>query len=77
MGERGGAGDSAPGLANYFTQDYELVAPRHPQEYPMNEGRPVSNKGLDIAVGEYEDHFIEEHVSYSNALHSSLKERGA
>ncbi len=60
-----------------FTQDYEFVALRHPQEYPMNEGRLVSNKGLDIAVGEYEDHFIEEHVSYSNALHSRLKERGA
>lgn len=60
-----------------FTQDYEFVALRHPQEYPMNEGRLVSNKGLDIAVNEYEDHFIEEQVPYSNALHSRLKERGA
>ena len=60
-----------------FTQDYEFVALRHPQEYPFNEGRLVSNKGLDIAVSEYEDHFFEEHVPYSNALHSRLKERGA
>lgn len=60
-----------------FTQDYEFVALRHPQEYPMNEGRLVSNKGLDTAVNEYEDHFIEEQVPYSNALHSRLKERGA
>lgn len=60
-----------------FTQDYEFVALRHPQEYPMNEGSLVSNKGLDIAVNEYEDHFIEEQVPYSNALHSRLKERGA
>ncbi len=60
-----------------FTQDYEFVALHHPQEYPFNEGRISSNKGLDIAASEYEDHFIEEHVAYSNALHSRLKERGA
>src|SRR5215467_12513804 len=60
-----------------FEQDYEFVALRHPTEYPLNEGRLVSNKGLDIAVREYDDHFVEEHVAYSNALHSLLKERGA
>ena len=60
-----------------FTQDYEFVALRHPEEYPFNEGRLVSNKGLDIAVAEYEDHFLEEQVPYSHALHSRLKERGA
>ena len=60
-----------------FEQDYEFVALRHPEEYPLNEGRLVSNKGLSIAVREYDDHFVEEHVAYSNALHSRLKERGA
>jgi coenzyme F420-reducing hydrogenase alpha subunit len=60
-----------------FEQDYEFVALRHPAEYPYNEGRIVSNRGLDIAAQEYEDHFIEEHVAHSNALHSVLKERGA
>jgi sulfhydrogenase subunit alpha len=60
-----------------FEQDYEFVALRHPEEYPFNEGRLVSNKGLNIAVREYDDHFVEEHVAYSNALHSILKERGA
>jgi len=60
-----------------FEQDYEFVALRHPTEYPYNEGRIVSNRGLDIAAQEYEDHFIEEHVAHSNALHSVLKERGA
>jgi coenzyme F420-reducing hydrogenase alpha subunit len=60
-----------------FEQDYEFVALQHPAEYPFNEGRLVSNKGLDIAVQEYEDHFSEEQVPYSNALHSVLKERGA
>ncbi len=58
-------------------RDYEFVALRHPDEYPFNEGRLVSNKGLDIAVREYEQHFSEEHVQHSNALHSVLKERGA
>jgi coenzyme F420-reducing hydrogenase alpha subunit len=57
-------------------QDYEFVALRHPDEYPFNEGRLVSNKSLDIAVREYEEHFIEEHVEHSNALHSVLKARG-
>jgi coenzyme F420-reducing hydrogenase alpha subunit len=60
-----------------FTQEYEFVALRHPDEYPFNEGRLVSNQGLDIAVNEYEDHFLEEQVPYSHALHSRLKERGA
>ena len=60
-----------------FEQDYEFVALRHPNEYPFNEGRLVSNKGLDIAINEYDNHFVEEHVQHSNALHSVLKERGA
>ncbi len=60
-----------------FEQDYEFVALCHPEEYPFNEGRLVSNKGLDIAIREYEDHFVEEHVPYSNALHSVLRDRGA
>lgn len=60
-----------------FDQDYEFVALRHPKEYPFNEGRIVSNKGLDIAVRDYDQHFAEEHVEHSNALHSVLKERGA
>lgn len=60
-----------------FERDYEYVALRHDHEYPMNEGRLVSNKGLNIDIAEYENHFLEEHVSHSNALHSILKERGA
>jgi coenzyme F420-reducing hydrogenase alpha subunit len=60
-----------------FEQDYEFVALRHPDEYAITEGRLVSNKGLDIAIREFEEHSIEEHVPYANALHSRLKERGA
>jgi sulfhydrogenase subunit alpha len=59
-----------------FEQDYLFVALRHPHEYPLNEGRIVSNRGLDIAVGKYEDNFLEEHVEHSNALHSVLKQQG-
>jgi sulfhydrogenase subunit alpha len=55
-----------------FEQDYEFVALRHPDEYPFNEGRIVSSKGLDIAVREYDAHFAEQQVPYSTALHSTL-----
>jgi coenzyme F420-reducing hydrogenase alpha subunit len=59
-----------------FEQDYLFVALRHPEEYPFNEGRLVSNRGLDIGIEEYDSHFVEEHVQYSNALHSILKGHG-
>ncbi len=60
-----------------FEQDYEFVALRHPDEYAFNEGRLVSNRGLDIPLCEYENHFTEEHVPHSNALHSKTKEGSA
>ena len=60
-----------------FEQDYEFVALRHPEEYPLNEGRLVSNRGLDIDVAEYEDQFVESHIKYSNALHSVVRGRGS
>lgn len=60
-----------------FEQDYEFVALSHTQEYPFNEGQIVSNKGLNISAREFDEHFVEEHVAHSNALHSVLKGRGA
>jgi coenzyme F420-reducing hydrogenase alpha subunit len=60
-----------------FEQDYEFVALRHPDEYPLNEGRLVSNRGLDIDAAAYEDHFAEVHVKHSNALHAVIKGRGS
>jgi coenzyme F420-reducing hydrogenase alpha subunit len=51
-------------------QDYDCVSIRHPEEYPMNEGRIVSSDGLDIPMTEYEQHFQERHVRQSTALHS-------
>lgn len=60
-----------------FERDYLFVALRHGGEYPFNEGRIVSNRGLDIAARDYDAHFEEEHVAHSNALHSVLKGSGA
>ncbi|MEK7819315.1 MAG: Ni/Fe hydrogenase subunit alpha [Bacteroidota bacterium] len=59
-----------------FEQDYHFVALRNENEYPFNEGRLVSNKGLDISIKEYEKYFFEEHVEHSNALHSFIKDKG-
>jgi len=60
-----------------FERDYEFVALKHPDEYPMNEGRLVSSAGLDIDVAAYESHFAETHVPHSTALHSKLIESGS
>jgi sulfhydrogenase subunit alpha len=60
-----------------FTRDVELVALRHPTEYPMNGGRIVSSRGLDIPVRGYDDVFEETHVERSTALHSSRRGAGA
>ncbi len=60
-----------------FERDYEFVSLRHPEEYPFNEGRLISNKGLDIAVRDYDQNFVEEQVPHSNALHSSLRNGGS
>ena len=59
-----------------FYRDYEYVALSHPNEYPINEGRIVSNKGMDIEASDYDQYFEEQHISYTNALHSVIKERG-
>jgi sulfhydrogenase subunit alpha len=54
-------------------RDYTFVALRHAEEYPFNEGRIVSSRGLDIAAAEYEQHFEESHVPRSTALYSHLR----
>ena len=53
--------------------DCELVALREAGTYAIEDGRVASDRGLDVAVGEYEEHFFEEHVARSNALHSRRK----
>jgi len=58
-------------------RDYEFVALRHPDEYPFNEGRVVSSKGLDIGARDYDANFEERHVAHSTALQSVIRGRGA
>jgi coenzyme F420-reducing hydrogenase alpha subunit len=53
-----------------FERDGRLVALRHPDEYPMNEGRIVSSDGLDLALTDWRSEFAEQQVPWSNALQS-------
>ena len=56
--------------------DYEFVATDHPTEYPMLGERIVSDRGIDIGVGDFLDHVEEHHVEHSTALHARMLERG-
>jgi len=58
-------------------QDFEYVSVCHPDEYPFNEGRLVSNKGIDIPASGWNEAFEEVHVARSNALQSKVRERGS
>ncbi|MBS0517962.1 MAG: Ni/Fe hydrogenase subunit alpha [Proteobacteria bacterium] len=55
-------------------RDYIFVSLRHPSDYPLNEGRIVSSRGLDIAPAQYDEHFEETHVARSTALQARLKD---
>jgi sulfhydrogenase subunit alpha len=75
----------AEALLHWFTrlevprrpQELELVALRHPDEYPMNEGRLVSSRGLDVAVEDFDANFEETQVPHSTALHCRVRSRGS
>jgi len=54
-------------------QGFISVSLRHEADYPLAEGRIVSDDGLDIAVEQYEEYFAEEHRAQSTALFSSLR----
>ncbi len=58
-----------------FERDYEFVSLRHPDEYPITEGRVVSNKGIDISTDQFLDTFEEIHVPHSTSLQAKVKER--
>lgn len=53
-------------------QDFISVALHHDNEYAFNEGRIISDHGLDIAISEFENHFEEQHIPHSTALHCLL-----
>jgi sulfhydrogenase subunit alpha len=53
-----------------YEVDCELVALTTPGGYAIENGRVTSDRGLEIGPSEYDEHFAEEHVERSNALHS-------
>ena len=55
----------------------EHVALADPDGYPIDRGRIVSDRGLDIEPSEFDEHIVEEHVEHSTALHARLRERGS
>ena len=58
-------------------EEYEFVSLRHPEEYPMNEGEIVSNRGLRIPVDGFDAEFEERQVPHSNALQSFRRGGGS
>jgi sulfhydrogenase subunit alpha len=59
-----------------FEEDFEFVALSHPGVYAIESGRLASSSGLNIGPSEYEEHFAEEQVPHSTALHSRLRPDG-
>jgi len=55
----------------------ELVALSEHGAYPIDLGRIVSDRGIDIPPSEFPEHFVEEHVEHSNALHARVRERAS
>jgi sulfhydrogenase subunit alpha len=58
-------------------EDYEFVALRHPDEYPLNEGHIVSSRGVDIDAADFGGTFEEVHVPHTHALQSVRKGGGS
>ncbi|MDH4359842.1 MAG: Ni/Fe hydrogenase subunit alpha [Nitrospirota bacterium] len=56
-------------------QTYTFLALRGSSDYPMNEGDVMTNQGHHMAASEFEHHFHEVQVPYSNALHCTLNGR--
>ena len=59
-----------------YEREPRLVALRHPGEYPFNDGRIVSNDGIDLRPSAWRDAFHEEHREGSNALHARTADGG-
>ncbi len=58
-------------------QEIELVSIWNEDEYPMNEGRFLSNRGLSAAVVNFDAHFVESQVPHSTALHVRRRDGNA
>jgi sulfhydrogenase subunit alpha len=65
-------------------QDHTFVAlrpdpgsgPPGATDYPLEGGRLVSSDGLDVPIEAWPDHFHEEHVAHSTALHGRMRDGG-
>jgi len=66
-------------VASFTAPDFEreerFVSLRHPDEYPMSDGRIVSSDGLDLAPTDWELAFEEEQVPWSHALQAHSADR--
>ncbi len=57
---------------NASSRETEYVSLTHPDEYPMNEGSVVSNRGIDAPMDKFLDGIREYQVDHSTSLHSGL-----
>ena len=57
-----------------FEEDYEFVALTEPGAYAIDDGRLRSTGGLDLPPSGFPDHFVEEHVEHSTALHARMRD---
>ncbi len=60
-----------------FHRDMEFISLKGKNRYPILKGTLASNKGLEAPKEEYRQHIQERHVTHSNALFSSVKDRGS
>ena len=61
-----------PEVPGRLAEDTEYVSLRHGDEYPFNEGRIVSNLGLDLDVETFGAQIREYQVEHSTALHATI-----
>jgi coenzyme F420-reducing hydrogenase alpha subunit len=62
------AGMTRPQHEQVFTS----VAMHNGERYPIYEGRIITDQGLDCPIADFEQHFQEQQVPYSTALHCRL-----
>jgi coenzyme F420-reducing hydrogenase alpha subunit len=58
---------------NVSETEMEYISLSHQHDYPMNEGKVLSNKGIDLSMERFLDFVQEYQVSYSTSLHSGIK----
>ena len=66
------AGFEFPEIPDRLGEHTEFVSLRHPDEYPLTDGRVVSNRGLDLDIAGFAARIHELHVEHSTALHAVL-----